>query len=97
MDFGATITSVTVPDRSGVLGEVTLGFDNASPYVEGRSPYFGCVAGRVANRIAGGRFALDGKPYQLATNNGPNHLHGGSMGFDKRLWTCESQTSTSVT
>ena len=97
MDFGATVTSVLTPDRAGVPGEVTLGFDDAAPYVEGRSPYFGCVPGRVANRIANGMFTLGGKDYPLATNNGPNHLHGGRIGFDKKLWTCEEQTPTSIT
>ncbi|KAL1528744.1 hypothetical protein AB1Y20_010076 [Prymnesium parvum] len=97
MDFGATITSVLVPDRRGTAGEVTLGFDDAKPYVDGQSPYFGCVAGRVANRIASGKFKLFGKEYSLATNNGPNHLHGGNVGFDKKLWTCEAHTPTSIT
>ena len=97
MDFGATVTSVLTPDRAGVPGEVTLGFDDATPYVEGRSPYFGCVPGRVANRIANGIFTMGTKDYSLATNNGPNHLHGGRVGFDKKLWTCEEQTPTSIT
>ncbi|KAL3893064.1 MAG: hypothetical protein SGPRY_014509 [Prymnesium sp.] len=97
MEYGATITSVRAPDREGVVGEITLGFDSAQPYVEGRSPYFGCVAGRVANRIAHGRFSLLGKEYALATNNGQNHLHGGEVGFDKKLWTCENHTPTSLT
>lgn len=97
MDFGATVTSVLTPDRKGTMGEITLGFDDAAPYVNGKSPYFGCVPGRVANRIAKGKFALLGKEYSLATNNGPNHLHGGDVGYDKKLWTCEEHTPTSVT
>ena len=72
MAFGATITSVLAPDADGAPGEVTLGFDALAPYTDGRSPYFGCVAGRVANRIAKGTFALDGTTHTLATNNGPS-------------------------
>jgi len=94
MDLGATITSVRAPDATGTLGQVTLGFDEVAPYRDGTSPYFGCVAGRVANRIAKGRFVLDNKPYSLATNNGPNHLHGGERGFDKRLWSLVSFSSS---
>lgn len=95
--FGATITSVKAPDRSGALGEVTCGFDEDAPYVEGRSPYFGCVAGRVANRTAGGAFTLDGADYALARNNGAHHLHGGAVGFDKRPWRVVASSATSVT
>ena len=97
LDFGATITSVRTPDKTGTPGEITLGFEDAAPYQDGRSPYFGCCAGRVANRIAGGKFTLDSREYTLATNNGPNHLHGGEVGFDKKLWTCEDHDETSVT
>lgn len=96
IDWGATITSIRAADQYGHTGEIALGFDDAAPYVDGRSPYFGCVAGRVANRTAGGRFSLDGKLHELGVNNGPNHLHGGVRGFDKQLWHCESQTPTSV-
>lgn len=85
-EIGATITSVRVPDSTGALAEVTLGFDEAAPYADGTSPYFGCVAGRCANRICKGKFVLDQKPYSLATNNDSNHLHGGVKGFDKRVW-----------
>ena len=95
--FGATITSIRTPSSDGKLGEVTLGFDEAAPYHDGRSPYFGCVAGRVANRIANGKFTLNGKEYTLATNNGPNHLHGGNLGFDKKLWDLKLRTQTSLT
>ena len=97
LDWGATITSVRTPDKSGVVGEITLGFNDLKPYVDGRSPFFGCVAGRVANRTANGRFTIDGKTYKLAKNNGANHLHGGRVGFDKKLWFCEAQTETSAT
>ena len=85
MDFGGVVLSLRVPDRDGRPGDVVLGFGTAAPY-EDRSPYFGALIGRYANRIAGGRFALDGRTYTLATNNGPNALHGGVRGFDKRFW-----------
>jgi aldose 1-epimerase len=85
MTYGGIITSLRVPDREGNLGDVVLGYDSLDGYLT-RNPYFGCIVGRFANRIAGGRFALDGVDYQLAVNNGPNHLHGGLVGFDKRVW-----------
>lgn len=83
--YGAMLTELHVPDRDGNPGDVVLGFDNLEAYLEGH-PYFGCTTGRVANRIAGGRFTLNGEEYTLATNNGPNHLHGGEKGLDKRVW-----------
>jgi aldose 1-epimerase len=100
MTLGATITSVEVPDRSGKLANVTLHRDSLAGYTETKdgkptTPFFGCIAGRYANRIAAGRFTLDGKEYKLATNNGPNHLHGGVRGFDKAVW--KARTSLSVT
>ena len=85
LDYGATVKEILTPDRNGKFANVSLGFSNLSDYRE-KSPYFGCIAGRYANRIAGGKFSLDGKEYQLATNNGPNHLHGGERGFDKIVW-----------
>jgi aldose 1-epimerase len=85
MTYGGIITSLQTPDRQGKPGEIQLGFDSLDEYLKGH-PYFGALCGRVANRIAGGRFAIDGKSYQLATNNGPNHLHGGEKGFDKVVW-----------
>lgn len=85
MTYGATLTEMHVPDKSGRLGDVVLGFDSLAPYVKGH-PYFGSTVGRVGNRIARGAFTLDGKAYTLATNNGPNHLHGGVKAFDKRVW-----------
>lgn len=91
MTYGAIVTSVEAPDRSGKPGEITLGFDSLAPYLAGH-PCFGAVCGRVANRIAGGKFSLDGQTYQLARNNGPNHLHGGNVGFDKVVWKAESFT-----
>jgi aldose 1-epimerase len=88
-NYGATITELHVPDRTGKLGDVVLGFDNLAQYLENQ-PYIGSTIGRVANRIAGGRFTLDGEVYALARNNGPNHLHGGVRGFDKVVWEAEA-------
>ena len=84
-DYGAITVGVEVPDRDGRLADVTLGFDTLEGWL-GNKPHFGATVGRFANRIAKGRFTLDGKEYVLATNNGPNHLHGGVVGFDKVLW-----------
>jgi len=83
--YGAMITAVEVPDRDGKVENVTLFRDSLEDYVAGH-PYFGCAVGRYANRIAKGKFTLDGTEYTLATNNGPNHLHGGEKGFDKHVW-----------
>ena len=88
MTYGAIITVLRTPDRAGRLDDVVLGFDSLGGYLRG-SPYFGAVVGRYANRIAGGRFTLDGATYTLARNNGPNSLHGGERGFDKVLWAAE--------
>jgi aldose 1-epimerase len=83
--YGAIIVSLRVPDRAGRFDDVVLGHDDLAGYLRHPS-YFGAVVGRYGNRIAKGRFALDGKTYTLATNNGPNHLHGGVKGFDKVVW-----------
>jgi aldose 1-epimerase len=93
MTWGATLTELHVPDRAGKLADVVLGFDTFEPFLT-KSPYFGCTTGRVANRIANGRFTLGGKEYTLATNNDPNHLHGGIAGLDKRLWEASILPST---
>jgi len=87
-NYGAIVTEMLVPDRTGKLGDVVLGFDKVGDYVE-KSPYFGAIVGRVANRIANATFELDGKTYKLAANNAPHHLHGGKKGWDKVIWTAE--------
>jgi aldose 1-epimerase len=84
-NYGLIITDIETADRNGKFGHVVLGFDNLDQYLKGH-PFFGAIAGRVANRIAKGKFTLDGKEYTLAINNGPNHLHGGKKGFDKQVW-----------
>jgi aldose 1-epimerase len=84
-NFGGIITALTVPDREGMPANVVLGFDTLAPYVQGTA-YLGALIGRYGNRIAHGRFTLDGRPYQLDVNDGANHLHGGARGFDKVLW-----------
>ncbi len=83
--YGGIILSIKTPDRDGRWDDIVLGFDSLEPYEAG-SPYFGSIIGRYGNRIAGGRFTLDGETFALATNNGPNHLHGGDIGFDKVVW-----------
>ena len=88
LSYGGTITSIRAPDREGRLAEVTLGHDTLEDYVED-SRWFGALVGRYANRIAGGRFSLDGREYALERNNGSNHLHGGSSGFHRALWEVE--------
>ncbi len=83
--YGATLTSLRVPDRKGKIEDVVLGYDSLQGYIEGTS-YFGATVGRYGNRIGKGRFQLDGKEYQLTINDGENHLHGGKTGFNKVLW-----------
>jgi len=89
-DYGTIVVSLKVPVRKGEFSDIVLGRPSAADYVA-RTQYFGCTAGRCANRIAGGKFSIDGKEYTLATNNGPNHLHGGVKGFDKVVWNGESK------
>ena len=95
--YGGTLTSLLVPDRHGTLADVVLGFDVGSGYLSPAyrqaNPYFGALIGRYGNRIREGKFILAGKSYSLATNNGPNSLHGGRQGFDQRLWQAEPGTS----
>jgi aldose 1-epimerase len=88
MSYGGIITSLRVPDRSGKMDDIVLGFNRLDGYLKD-PPYFGAIIGRYGNRIGKGQFALDGKTYKLATNNGPNHLHGGNKGFDKVVWKVE--------
>src|SRR3569833_62799 len=88
--YGATLVSLTAPDRSGKLANIVLGFDSLEKYVAPGVPYYGATVGRYANRIAKARFTLDGKPYQLEANDGPNTLHGGKRGFDKRIWKAQA-------
>jgi len=85
LTYGGILQSIKVPDRHGRFTNVTLGFDNLADYVA-KSPYFGCITGRYANRIAKGQFQLNGQTYQLPINNPPNSLHGGDVGFDKHVW-----------
>jgi aldose 1-epimerase len=92
--YGATMTELCVPDRTGKMADVVLGFKTLAEY-EGVHPYFGATIGRVGNRIALGKFKLDGREYTLAANNGPNHLHGGVRGFDKRVWKAQTVPAAS--
>lgn len=85
LDFGAIISAIQVPDRDGAFADVVLGFERIEPYLA-NSAFLGAVIGRFGNRIAEGRFSLDGKDYQLAVNNAPNHLHGGNQGFHQVMW-----------
>lgn len=89
LNYGGTISHILTPDKSGKIRDVVLGFDDYESYKSVHNPYFGAVIGRYANRIGGGKFTVDGKEYTLATNNGPNALHGGEKGFDKQLWNAE--------
>jgi aldose 1-epimerase len=91
-DYGATCVAVETPDRSGKIANVNLGFDNVRSF-EGKHPFYGATVGRFANRIAQGKFTLDGKEYTLAKNNGPNHLHGGEKGFNRVMWKAEEVKS----
>jgi len=92
LDYGGIIQSIRTPDRNGKFADIVLGFDTLDKYVKD-SPYFGAIIGRFANRIARGKFTLDGKSYTLAVNNGVNALHGGLVGFDKVVWHAEALTS----
>lgn len=93
MTYGGILISLRTPDRNGTLADVTLGFDTFAPYLTDH-PYFGALIGRYGNRIAAGTFRLDSKIYELARNNGPNHLHGGIKGFDKVIWQARPEESS---
>jgi aldose 1-epimerase len=95
LTYGATIQSVVVPDRDGRVADVVLGFDDLAGYLAPH-PYFGATVGRYANRIAGGRFELDGVEHELSVNDGPNCLHGGTVGFDKALWSAQTASADSI-
>ena len=92
-NLGAIVTAIETPDKNGAITNIACGFEKLETYLSdeylGSYPYFGCVCGRCCNRIANGKFTLEGKNYALAVNNGPNHLHGGLVGYDRRLWTAE--------
>ena len=88
MTYGGIVQSLCLPDKNGKLADVVLGYDNLQGYID-KTPYFGALIGRYGNRIGGAKFALEGQTYTLATNNGPNSLHGGLKGFDKVVWTAK--------
>jgi aldose 1-epimerase len=92
-NYGAIVTEFRVPDRNGKLADIVGGYENVEGYVK-KTPYFGATIGRVANRIKNGRFQLEGKTYQLATNDPPNHLHGGKKGWDKVVWDVAATNDT---
>lgn len=100
-NYGAIITSLISPDKNGYQGNIVCGFDHLDHYLDEKYlanyPYFGAICGRVANRIAKGKFKLGDVDYEMAVNNGPNHLHGGLVGFDKRLWKFEILRSENKT
>ena len=96
LNYGGTVTDIMVPDRNGKFGDVVLGYDSLSGYLQNGNPYFGCLVGRYGNRIANAKFTLDGKEYVLAPNNNGNTLHGGVKGFDKRVWTASDINTDSV-
>ena len=94
--YGGRITSLTAPDKNGNFENIVLGFDSLEQYLED-NPFFGALIGRYGNRIANGKFSLDGQEYSLAQNDGENHLHGGNRGFDKVVWTVDEKASDSQT
>ncbi len=96
LNYGGTITKLLVPDRNGKMGDVVLGFENFSGYMQKNDPYIGALVGRYANRIANAKFTLDGKEYKLAPNNFGNSLHGGNVGFDKVIWNVEKIGDSSL-
>ncbi|MCR9084845.1 MAG: galactose-1-epimerase, partial [Cyclobacteriaceae bacterium] len=95
-NFGGLVHKIITPDKNGNKENITLTFDTVEEFLTKPNPFFGATAGRVANRIAKGKFSLDGKSYELARNNGDNHLHGGVEGFNKKVWTPETYSNDSV-
>ncbi|MBS1744703.1 MAG: galactose mutarotase [Bacteroidetes bacterium] len=96
-NYGARIVSIIVPDKNGKPTDVAVGYAAIKPYTEGADTYFGAIVGRYGNRIAKGKFNLDGKTYSLATNDGPNHLHGGKKGFSRQVWDANQTSDSSIT
>ena len=92
LTYGATLQALSAPDRNGRIDDVTLGYDDPADY-DAKANYFGVTVERYANRIAGGKFRLDGSEYQVPLNNGVNSLHGGGRGFDRKVWAVKSVTS----
>lgn len=96
LNYGGTVTDIMVPDKDGKMGNVVLGYDSLSGYLQKGNPFFGCLVGRYANRIANAKFTLDGKEYKLAANDNGNTLHGGVKGFDKRVWKASDINTDSI-
>lgn len=97
LPIGAVVQKLVLPDKQGNPRDVALGFDDAAPYLDGTSPYFGATVGRVANRIRGAAFQLDGKQYHVSANDGNNSLHGGTTGWSRHVWTPVASDAQSVT
>ncbi len=95
-NYGARIVSIIVPDKNGNPTDVAVGYDAVEPYTKGGDTYFGAIVGRYGNRIAKGKFTLNSKQYTLATNNGPNSLHGGTKGFSRKVWDAQQISDSSV-
>lgn len=96
LNYGGTVTDILTPDKNGNLGDVVLGYESLDGYLQAGNPYFGCLVGRYANRIANAKFTMDKKEYMLAPNNNGNSLHGGNKGFDKVIWTVKKITDNSI-
>jgi len=95
-NYGARVVSLLVPDKNGKMTDVVVGFDNVNDYTQGGDTYFGAIVGRYGNRIAKGKFKLDGKQYTLPTNNGPNSLHGGDTGFSRKVWDAQQLNDSTL-
>ncbi|MGB8192710.1 MAG: aldose epimerase family protein [Chitinophagaceae bacterium] len=96
LNYGGTVTKIITPDKNKQMGDVVLGYDSLAGFLQKTNPYFNSLIGRYGNRIAAGKFTLDGKPYTLAGNNNGNSLHGGNKGYDKVMWTAEKQSDSSL-
>ena len=93
LNYGGILRSLCVPDASGKMADVLVGFDSLQGYIDTQDAYYGALIGRCANRIRKGHFTLNGQEYQLAKNNGENHLHGGNIGFNQKIWNCDTEDS----